>query len=144
MKKRNCALMALAFLVPVTGARQTRAQSIYTTPYAFTNFAGVPNGGAGSADGIGRAARFRYPDSVAVDNAGNVYVADTQNDTIRKITADGVVTTLAGCAGCNGSTDGTGSAARFWFPEGVAADSAGNLYVADTVNYTIRKITPTG
>ena len=66
---------------------------------------------------------------------GNVYVADSGNNTIRKVTPVGtnwVVTTLAGLAGSFGSADGTGSAAQFSCPEGVAVDSAGNLYVADT------------
>ena len=66
-----------------------------------------------------------------MDSAGNVYVADTGNHTIRKVTPAGVVTTLAGLAGSLGSADGTGSAARFNYPAGVAVDSAGNVYVAD-------------
>ena len=81
---------------------------------------------------------------MAVDSAGNVYVADTCNHTIRKVTPAGVVTTLAGLAGSAGSADGTGSAARFNYPAGVAVDSAGNVYVADTDNNTIRKVTPAG
>ena len=93
----------------------------------------------GSADGTGSAARFNNPNGVAVDSAGNVYVADTCNYTIRKITPGGVVSTLAGLAGNRGSADGTGSAARFFSPQGVAVDSAGNVYVADTGNHTIRK-----
>ena len=79
-----------------------------------------------------------------MDSAGNVYVADTGNHTIRKVTPAGVVTTLAGLAGSAGSADGTGSAARFNHPIGVAVDSAGNVYVADTGNNTIRKVTPGG
>ena len=74
-----------------------------------------------------------------MDSAGNVYVADMYNDTIRKVTAGGVVTTLAGLAGSSGSADGTGSAARFSYPYGVAVDSAGNVYVADTLNETFGK-----
>src|SRR5262249_7594853 len=85
----------------------------------------------GSTDGTGAAARFNFPRSAAVDRAGNVYVADTSNDTIRKITPGGVVTTLAGTAGQAGSTDGTGSAARFFGPSSVAVDTAGNVYVTD-------------
>jgi len=97
-----------------------------------------------SADGTGAAARFNYTTGVAVDSAGNVYVAESYNHTIRKVTAAGVVTTLAGTAGMYGSTDGTGAAARFNNPTSVAVDTVGNVYVADTFNSTIRKITPTG
>jgi len=99
---------------------------------------------SGSADGTGSAARFDSPEDVAVDNAGNVYVADTQNQAIRKITPGGAVTTWAGSPGNPGNADGLGGAARFNSPEGVAVDGAGNVYVADTLNHTIRKVTPGG
>ena len=98
----------------------------------------------GSTDGTGSASRFNYPEGVAVDGSGNVYVADRGNHTIRKVTPTGVVSTLAGLAGSYGSTDGSGSAARFYNPEGLAVDGSGNVYVADRVNYTIRKVTPVG
>jgi sugar lactone lactonase YvrE len=98
----------------------------------------------GSVDGIAAAARFNAPYGVATDSAGSVYVADTINHTIRKITAAGVVSTLAGSAGSSGNVDGSGAAALFEAPQGVATDSAGNVYVADTHNETIRKITPAG
>jgi len=101
-------------------------------------------GSNGDADGVGAAARFNGPLAVATDSAGNVYVADTNNNTVRKITPAGVVTTLAGTAGVSGGTDATGAAARFNSPRGVATDSAGNVYVADTLNFTIRKVTPAG
>ena len=106
-------------------------------------FAGVPSG-IGTADGTGAAARFNEPAGVAVHGAGNIFVVDNWNHTIRKITPSGVVTTLAGTAGLSGSADGTGAAARFYRPEGVAVDGAGNVFVADNWNHTIRKITPSG
>ena len=87
---------------------------------------------------------FNFPEGVAVDSAGNVYVADTFNDTIRKITPAGAVTTLAGSAGISGSNDGTGENALFNEPYDVAVDTAGNVYVADTANATIRRISPAG
>src|SRR5262249_40021863 len=101
-------------------------------------------GAAGSANGKGSAARFNGPRGLAVDGAGNVYVADTENHTIRKITPGGLVTTLAGSAGQSGSVNGTGSAARLNEPNGLAVDSATNIYVADWYNSTIRKITRAG
>ncbi len=100
-------------------------------------------GGPGSLDGAGSAARFSFPFAVAVDGAGNIYVADSVNNTIRKITPAGVVSTLAGVPGTFGSADGT-TLARFSFPAGVAVDGSGNVYVADTGNHTIRKITSAG
>ena len=108
-----------------------------------TTLAGTA-GVRGSADGTGGAASFFLPQSVAIDNAGNIYVADSGNKTIRLITPSGVVTTLAGTAGVTGSTDGSGAAASFNSPQGIALDSAGNVYVADNWNSTIRKITPAG
>ncbi len=98
----------------------------------------------GSLDGTGTAARFDTPEGVVVGPGGVVYVADTRNHTIRKITPTGVVTTFAGLAGSGGSADGTGTAARFYFPQGLAVDAGGTLYVADVGNHTIRKITVTG
>lgn len=110
---------------------------------AVTLFAGLP-GRTGSLDGNRATARFEDPYSVAADGLGNVYVADGADHSIRKITAAGVVTTLAGKPGTFGSADGTGADARFFGPLGIAADSSGNVYVADTGNQTIRKITPAG
>jgi len=122
----------------VLPALSVQAQSTYE-PYSFTTFAGLP---PGSADGTGSAARFNSPAGVAVDSADNTYVADTVNSTIRKITPAGVVTTFAGLAGSTGSANGTGSAARFNGPVAVTIDNIGNIFVADTNNSTIRKITP--
>jgi len=114
------------------------------TNWAVTTLAGKPGGGAG--DGTGTNAGFNGPMGVAVDGTNNIYVADFNNNTIRKITRDGVVTTLAGMAGMSGSTDGTGSVARLNNPAAVAVDGAGNIYVGEGNQYTstIRKITPVG
>jgi sugar lactone lactonase YvrE len=107
-----------------------------------TTLAGSPS--AASLDGTGSASRFSGPGGIAADSASNLYVADTANNTIRKITASGSVSTLAGSAGQPGSGDGSGINAQFFGPQGMAADPAGNLYVADTANHIIRKLTPAG
>lgn len=101
-------------------------------------------GEKGVADGAGDVARFSSISGIAVDTAGFVYVSDFESHTIRKITPEGVVSTLAGLAGTSGSTDGTGSVARFNSPIGLAVGLTGTLYVADTGNHTIRMITPDG
>jgi len=98
---------------------------------------------AGFRDGTGTSARFHTPHGMAVDSSGNVYVADDDNHRIRKITAAGVVSTLAG-SGTGGHRDGTGTAAQFNRPYGVALDTSGNVYVADSHNHRIRKITAAG
>jgi hypothetical protein len=119
------------------------------TNWVVTTLAGLP-GVRGYADGTNRAARFWDACGVAVDTNGNLYVAEYGNSTIRKVTpveTNWVVTTLAGVGGTDasgnplhpGSADGTGAAAMFNRPVGMAMDSVGNLYVADGNNNTIRK-----
>jgi sugar lactone lactonase YvrE len=95
-------------------------------------------------NGNGTAASFSTPLGVAVDSSGNVYVADTGYGLIRKITPGGDVTTLAGQAGVTGAVNGTVANATFCWPNGVAVDSSGNIYVSDHGNHLIRKITPGG
>ncbi len=109
--------------------------------YSITTLAGTRNV-TGNADGT--PGTFNNPYGLALGADKNLYVADTQNNTIRKITPSRVVSTLAGAAGSLGASDGTGSAARFNFPVGVAADASGNVYVADAKNFTIRKVTAAG
>jgi DNA-binding beta-propeller fold protein YncE len=127
-------------VVPVSVVCQAQA-----TPPAsgLSLYAGMVQ--AGSADGTASTASFAYPEAMAVDGSGNVLVADTLNHCIRKVAPGGVVTTLAGTAGVIGGADGTGAAASFYQPEGIAIDaSTGLIYVADTGNQTIRVITPAG
>jgi len=114
----------------------------YSQPLAIRTFAGSTT--AGSSNGSVASARFNHPVGLATDLSGNIYIADTENSTIRKITPDGNVSTLAGLAGSFGSTDAVGGGARFYGPQGVAANNAGQLFVADSANSTIRKITSGG
>ncbi|MGP8199299.1 MAG: protein kinase domain-containing protein [Limisphaerales bacterium] len=110
---------------------------------AVSTLAGLA-GKLGRQDGRGSAARFLAPLGIAVDGAGNVYVAEFASDLIRKITSDGEVSTLAGSAGNPGSADGTGDDAHFRNPWSVAVDSTGDVFIADKSNFTIRQISPTG
>jgi len=97
----------------------------------------------GFADGAGAGAQFDFPYGIAVDSSGTVYVADAGNYRIRKIQPDGTVSTLAG-SGTRGFADGAGTAAQFNYPQGIAVDSTGTVYVADAGNHRIRKIQPDG
>jgi gliding motility-associated-like protein len=106
-----------------------------------TTFAG--SGSQGSADGVGVGASFYDPEGIAVDALGNVYVSDSGNERIRKITPAGVVTTVAG-SGAIGAQNGTGTAASFNYPFGITVDIAGNIYVVDQLGDLVRKISPTG
>ena len=138
---RHLAFLSAAF-IGLFWVNGLRAQLNYATPYTFTTLAGTA-GIEGSTDGTGSAARFSYPGGVAIDANRNLYVADSNNHTVRKITNTGIVTTLAGSAGNYGGADGTGTDARFSFPQGIAVDANGTVYVSD-MNNTIRKITPEG
>jgi hypothetical protein len=130
-------LSLLAAMICVGAASRSEAQS-----YTFTTLAGLA-GQIGASDGTNSAARFNFPAGIAVDSSGNLYTAEILNHTIRKITPVGtnwVVSTIAGLAGVPGSADGTNSDARFDHPNGVTVDRAGNLFVVDHYNHTIRKI----
>ncbi len=110
-----------------------------------TLLAGSTTGATGTTNGTGTAARFNGPNGIAVDAAGNLYVADQNNNEIRKVTTAGVVTLFAGSTtGATGTTDGLGTLARFNTPRGVTVDPSGNLYITDSGNNTLRLITPTG
>ena len=122
-------------LIQMGGAIQGAVLNLTT---AVTTLAGTALA-TGSTDGTGAAARFYGPGGTTTDGT-NLYIADASNNTVRKIViATGVVTTLAGTALATGSTDATGGAARFYNPYGITTDGT-NLYVADTINNTVRKI----
>lgn len=119
-----------------------------TTAGVVSTLAGSAGGISGYSDGNGGNASFYYPRGVAVDSQGNVIVADSNNQVIRKITPQGDVSTIAGTVNetlaIPTDGDGIGAAARFNIPSGVAVDGADNIYVADTSNNMIRRISPAG
>jgi sugar lactone lactonase YvrE len=135
----------------ITGVAVDRTDTLYVTGdftlrkvTAAGDVTTLAGGDPGSADGTGATAKFSGRAGVALDGAGNLYIADVDNDTIRKVSPSGVVITFAGVAVTHGSADGTGAAAQFFQPTGVAVDRAGNLFVTDTGNHTIRKVSPMG
>lgn len=130
-------------MAPLIAALLSVLSALVST-FTFTTLAGSAGTVVNGQDGTGADAAFDAPRGIAVDRAGTIYVADTRNNTIRKITSSGVVTTLAGTAGTEGSTNGTGADARFNEPFGIAVDDAGNVYVADASTNSIRKITAAG
>ncbi len=129
--------------VGVTGFLSIAVAQVITEPYSISTFAGVPTR-SGSTDGPGAPPYLNFPSGIAADAVGNLYLADTSNHIIRRITPDGTVSTLAGLIGVIGSIDGNAADARFRFPSGLAIDAAGNLYVADAGNHVIRKISSNG
>jgi DNA-binding beta-propeller fold protein YncE len=118
-----------------------KTTNAFSEPLNVSTFAG--SGIVGATNGTGTAAAFHAPAGIAIDIQGNLYVADYGNNLIRKITPAGVVTTLAG-GGQGTATNGNGVVASFNQPSGVAVDAAGNVYVADSGNHLIRKITAAG
>jgi sugar lactone lactonase YvrE len=126
-------------IAPVTGTRVLKYSVLVNPTVVVSTFAG--SGQAGSVDGVGTNASFNSPSAVTVDAQGNLYVTDTQNYKIRKITPQGVVSTFAG-NGQWGNADGPAATASFSSPNALAIDTSGNLYVTDGLQ--IRKITPQG
>jgi len=134
--KKNLLYLFLAFSSIVLSTACKKSKNIEVVTYAGSGAIGADNGNTGVAS-------FSNLMGLAIDSAGNIYVADSRNNLIRKVSADGTVTTFAG-SGKQGSVDGKGSAASFFFPAALAVNAHGIVYVADTQNNLIRKITPDG
>jgi sugar lactone lactonase YvrE len=149
--------MRLVFVCALIAAVTTVSRAQPASPYFFSTFAGRALV-SGNVDGSGTNARFNRPWGITVDAARNVYVTDAANFTVRKITPDGTVTTLAGSGGNLGTADGQGSIARFGSisasaptlippiagPFAIGADGNGLIWVADSFSHTIRRITSAG
>jgi hypothetical protein len=141
VKERFIKLNSVSLIAGIIALKFNATAAAQT--YDWTTIAG--NAGYGVADGTNNAARFTWPTGIAVDRAGSVYVTDRIGNSVRKLTSVGtnwVTRTIGGLALNPGSADGTGSAAWFNYPSGVAVDSDGILYVADSRNSTIRVGTP--
>jgi len=129
-------LLAVLVLKLSWGSLPVKAQFAFSTPIGLA-------GEAGALDGSNGNARFNQPAAVAVDASAVIYVADTVNHTVRRIIRSGAVwsvDTIAGLPGVSGSSDGTNTAARFYYPYGLALGGSGVIYVADTYNHTIRQV----
>src|SRR5690242_1863767 len=137
------ARFAVCILLLLLGSRQLHGQN-----FTFTTLAGSTT--AGTNDGPNASAQFDFPGGIAVDNQGNLFVGDTSNNTIRKLTPvgdDWVVTTIAGVPGfgaIGGTNDGPMPIGRLYRPDGVVADGNGNLFIVDHNNDTIRQLTLNG
>lgn len=129
---------AIGKIVPINTGGEV-PQTIYSSTSTFAG-----NGSSGTVDGKSSVATFNRPSKISVDHFGNLYVADELNNKIRKITPDGIVTTLAGSGKAGSENSNTGSKASFNRPGGIGVDKLGNIYVADVFNHKIRKITASG
>ena len=138
-KYKPTIILTLTLAVSLASCKSSTKSWVVTT-LAGIDIVGIYSGGY--HDATGTEAQFADPYGVAVDSSGNLYVADTDNHRIRKITSAGVVSTLAGST--EGYKDATGTEAQFAAPTGVAVDSDGNVYVAELIGNRIRKITPAG
>lgn len=133
---------ALAFSITPTNTGGAVPPTLYGQ---VTIFAGSPTETAGYINDTGTAAQFSFPQQMVSDGFGNLYVTDASNNAIRKITPSGVVTTFAGSLiGLSGFSNARGTAALFSYPDGMAIDASGNLFISDYSNNAIRKITPLG
>ena len=121
------------------GTEVTGPVFTYQQSWVVSTFAG--SGAKGYKDGSGTIAEFNFPTGLAFDGAGNLFVSEEGNDDVRKITQDGVVSTIAGNR-IQGSDNGNGASASFWNPTGLAVDKTGNIFVTDYANNLIRKIDP--
>ncbi len=132
---------AVAGYLSITQGAETRYGPLVPVAGTVGTIAG--SGAAGYADGIGRSAQFNDPGGIAVDPAGNVFVAEWSGRRIRRISQNGVVSTLAG-DGVQGRLDGTGAGAQLHTPRWLALDGSGNLYLAEWAIGVVRRITPDG
>src|SRR3974390_111676 len=121
-KPKHWVIASLCAALVVTNCQFAFGQSL-----TIRTLAGGTNPGA--TNGFGSNARFNLPLAVGADGTGNVYVVDTLNSSVRKVTPNGYATTLAGQPGNPGAADGTGSSAQFYGPEGIASDVLGQLYI---------------
>lgn len=143
VQPRDSGLYSVA-VANLTGTIFSAAASLSVPPWStVTTYAGVA-GAEGAVDGPLAPARFSSPMGLAFDRSGNLYVADRVNCTIRKITPDGIVSTIAGSSRSQGRSDGPAASARFLFPDALAVGGDGTLYICDSGNHTVRKLTPDG
>ena len=141
MKKTKLALIGVLFAMAIGCKKAEKIEIEKPTQRTVSTIAG--SGGGAYVNGIGLNTAFNSPQKLISDPSGNIYVADSRNHRIRKITPEGVVTSIAG-SGSPGYADGTGATAQFNAPYGIAIDGTGNLFVTELGNHCIRKITPAG